>query len=273
MRDRPALDLRRARPRRRPAGPGPARRGARGRATGSASGRRTAPSGCSCSTRPRRSASCSSPSTRPTAPPSWRTSCSSRACALLVSATEFKGSDYRAMVERGAARLPGAERVVRIGTLRLGRAARRAGRRGGAARAARRRCRPTTRSTCSTPRGTTGFPKGATLSHRNILNNGFFVTDLIGFTEQDRLCVPVPFYHCFGMVMGNLGCTSHGACIVVPAPRVRPGRDAAGGAGRALHRRCTACRRCSSRCRACATSRRTTCRRCAPASWPARRAR
>ena len=64
--------------------------------------------------------------------------------------------------------------------------------------------------------GTTGFPKGATLSHHNILNNGFFVTETLHLTEQDRLCIPVPFYHCFGMVMGNLGCTSHGACMVVP---------------------------------------------------------
>jgi fatty-acyl-CoA synthase len=66
--------------------------------------------------------------------------------------------------------------------------------------------------------GTTGFPKGATLSHHNILNNGFFVGELIDYTENDRVCVPVPFYHCFGMVMGNLGITSHGACIVIPAP-------------------------------------------------------
>ena len=66
--------------------------------------------------------------------------------------------------------------------------------------------------------GTTGFPKGATLSHHNILNNGFFVGEACGYTPEDRVCVPVPFYHCFGMVMGNLGCTTHGACIVVPAP-------------------------------------------------------
>ncbi len=71
--------------------------------------------------------------------------------------------------------------------------------------------------------GTTGFPKGATLSHRNILNNGFFVTDLIDFGPSDRLCIPVPFYHCFGMVMGNLGCTTHGATMVIPAPGFDPG--------------------------------------------------
>src|SRR5215207_1344245 len=64
--------------------------------------------------------------------------------------------------------------------------------------------------------GTTGFPKGATLSHRNILNNGFFTTELQRITSADRVCIPVPFYHCFGMVMGNLGCTSHGATMVIP---------------------------------------------------------
>jgi fatty-acyl-CoA synthase len=70
--------------------------------------------------------------------------------------------------------------------------------------------------------GTTGFPKGATLSHHNILNNGYFVGELIGYTENDRVCLPVPLYHCFGMVMGNLGATSHGACIVLPAPGFDP---------------------------------------------------
>ena len=70
--------------------------------------------------------------------------------------------------------------------------------------------------------GTTGFPKGATLSHHNILNNGFFVGEGMDYTEHDRICVPVPFYHCFGMVMGNLAATSHGACIVIPAPGFDP---------------------------------------------------
>ncbi|MDP9847062.1 AMP-binding protein [Streptosporangium lutulentum] len=70
--------------------------------------------------------------------------------------------------------------------------------------------------------GTTGFPKGATLSHHNILNNGYFVGELIHYDETDRVCVPVPFYHCFGMVMGNLGATSHGSCIVIPAPGFDP---------------------------------------------------
>ena len=70
--------------------------------------------------------------------------------------------------------------------------------------------------------GTTGFPKGATLSHHNILNNGYFVGRLLGYTEQDRVCVPVPFYHCFGMVLGNLGATSNGSTVVIPAPAFDP---------------------------------------------------
>ncbi len=70
--------------------------------------------------------------------------------------------------------------------------------------------------------GTTGFPKGATLTHRNILNNGYFTTELQGITHEDRICIPVPFYHCFGMVMGNLGCTSHGATMVIPSDAFEP---------------------------------------------------
>lgn len=70
--------------------------------------------------------------------------------------------------------------------------------------------------------GTTGFPKGATLSHRNILNNGFFMSEVQGWTEQDKVCLPVPFYHCFGMVMGNLGSLTHGTCTVIPAPGFDP---------------------------------------------------
>jgi fatty-acyl-CoA synthase len=65
--------------------------------------------------------------------------------------------------------------------------------------------------------GTTGFPKGATLSHHNILNNGFFIGEILGYTAEDRVCIPVPFYHCFGMVLGNLAVVTHGACIVLPS--------------------------------------------------------
>jgi len=70
--------------------------------------------------------------------------------------------------------------------------------------------------------GTTGFPKGATLSHHNILNNGFFIGEGCGYTEQDRVCIPVPLYHCFGMVLGNLACTTHGAAMVYPAEGFDP---------------------------------------------------
>jgi len=84
--------------------------------------------------------------------------------------------------------------------------------------------------------GTTGFPKGATLTHRNILNNGYFVGELQRLTEQDRMCIPVPFYHCFGMVMGNLACTSHGATMVIPSD----GFDAARTLEAVSQERCTA---------------------------------
>jgi fatty-acyl-CoA synthase len=71
--------------------------------------------------------------------------------------------------------------------------------------------------------GTTGNPKGATLTHHNILNNGYFVARALGFSERDRLCIPVPLYHCFGMVMGNLGCVTHGAAMIYPAEGFEPG--------------------------------------------------
>ena len=70
--------------------------------------------------------------------------------------------------------------------------------------------------------GTTGFPKGATLSHHNILNNGFFIGEMLRYSDVDRVCIPVPFYHCFGMVLGNLACTTHGACMVIPGEGFEP---------------------------------------------------
>ena len=70
--------------------------------------------------------------------------------------------------------------------------------------------------------GTTGFPKGATLSHHNILNNGFFIGERCRLTDADRVCIPVPFYHCFGMVLGNLACTTHGSCMVIPGEAYEP---------------------------------------------------
>ncbi|HYO73962.1 MAG TPA: AMP-binding protein [Archangium sp.] len=70
--------------------------------------------------------------------------------------------------------------------------------------------------------GTTGFPKGATLSHHNVLNNGFFVGEALRLGAEDRVCIPVPFYHCFGMVMGNLACASHGSTLVIPGEAFEP---------------------------------------------------
>jgi fatty-acyl-CoA synthase len=119
--------------------------------------------------------------------------------------------------------LPDLQRVVprRRRLARLARERRRAGAGGGAARP-RRLAHPRRPDQHPVHEGTTGFPKGATLSHRNILNNGYFVTEGCGYTEHDRVCIPVPFYHCFGMVMGNLGCTTHGATIVIPGPAFDP---------------------------------------------------
>lgn len=144
---------------------------------------------------------------------------------LLLTVTGFKTSDYRGMVEEvtSAGEVPGLERVVYVDTDDWQELV--AGGEGLPADALTERQRglqPTDPINIQYTSGTTGFPKGATLSHRNILNNGFFVTELLGFTEQDRLCIPVPFYHCFGMVMANLGCVTHGATMVIPAPGFDP---------------------------------------------------
>jgi fatty-acyl-CoA synthase len=141
----------------------------------------------------------------------------------LVSATEFKGSDYVAMVDEIRADAAELRDVLYLGTddweaLRT-RADQVPAEHLTARMASLDNRQPINIQYTS---GTTGFPKGATLSHRNILNNGFFTTELINFGPDDRLCIPVPFYHCFGMVMGNLGCTSHGAAMVIPAPSFDP---------------------------------------------------
>jgi fatty-acyl-CoA synthase len=146
---------------------------------------------------------------------------------LLVSAERFKTSDYRGMIEEVRADLPDLEDVIYLGAerwdalLEAGRAA--------AADAAGDPL-PDREASLSFDdpiniqytSGTTGFPKGATLSHHNILNNAFFIGEGCGYTAADRVCIPVPFYHCFGMVLGNLACTTHGACIVIPAPGFDP---------------------------------------------------
>jgi fatty-acyl-CoA synthase len=144
-------------------------------------------------------------------------------CRVLIAATDFKTSDYRAMVDEVRPELPRLERVVFIGTSDWDEllAA------GDAVTDETLRDREAT-LTFDDPiniqytSGTTGFPKGATLTHHNILNNGYFVGQGCAYTEHDRVCIPVPFYHCFGMVLGNLACTTHGATIVVPAPAFDP---------------------------------------------------
>jgi fatty-acyl-CoA synthase len=143
---------------------------------------------------------------------------------LLIAATSFKTSDYVAMVTEVRGEAPSLDDVVFIGTpdwdaLRDDAAA------VGSDELAERGAglSNTDPINIQYTSGTTGFPKGATLSHRNILNNGYFTTELIKLGPDDRLCIPVPFYHCFGMVMGNLGCTSHGTTMVIPAPGFDPG--------------------------------------------------
>jgi fatty-acyl-CoA synthase len=142
---------------------------------------------------------------------------------LLVSAESFKTSDYRAMIDEVRGDLPGLERVIYLGTPEWDELLT-AGARDDGGALARREAElafddPINIQYTS---GTTGFPKGATLSHHNILNNGFFIGEMCRYTEQDRVCIPVPFYHCFGMVLGNLAAVTHGACIVIPAPGFEP---------------------------------------------------
>ncbi|MGW4731194.1 AMP-binding protein [Streptomyces shenzhenensis] len=143
--------------------------------------------------------------------------------SLLFASLRHRTSDYRAMVEEVRGDCPELRGAVYIGdpgwAAFTGRAG--AGQRAElAARAAELSCDDPINIQYTS--GTTGFPKGATLSHHNILNNGYFVGESIAYSEQDRICIPVPFYHCFGMVMGNLAATSHGACMVIPAPSFDP---------------------------------------------------
>ncbi|HEX7034899.1 MAG TPA: AMP-binding protein [Pseudomonadales bacterium] len=161
----------------------------------------------------------------------------------LVAAERFKSSDYVGMVETlapelasarpgalSSARLPQLKAAIKIGGgarpgwLEFGEVA------DAADAAARARVAGISGSLDAADpiniqftSGTTGLPKGATLSHRNILNNGFFVGRSIRLEVGDRLCIPVPLYHCFGMVMGNLGCLAHGATMVYPAEVFDPG--------------------------------------------------
>jgi len=141
----------------------------------------------------------------------------------LISARSFKTSDYAGMIAEVRGGLPDLRDVVITGEsdwdalLALGRAAS-----PDALAAIGRELSADDPINIQYTSGTTGFPKGATLSHHNILNNGFFVGELCHYTEQDRICIPVPFYHCFGMVMGNLAATSHGGAMIIPGPGFDP---------------------------------------------------
>ncbi|WP_405503768.1 AMP-binding protein [Streptomyces anulatus] len=143
--------------------------------------------------------------------------------SLLVASLSHRTSDYRALVEQVRAGCPGLRAVHYIGDPswdELTAAASAVTPERLAAREAELSCDDPINIQYTS--GTTGFPKGATLSHHNILNNGYFVGETIAYTQEDRVCLPVPFYHCFGMVMGNLAATSHGACIVIPGPSFEP---------------------------------------------------
>jgi fatty-acyl-CoA synthase len=137
-------------------------------------------------------------------------------CRALIAAPAFKTSDYASMIESVRGDLPALERVVLLGSPEWDALA------AGDADAELPDCQFDEPINIQYTSGTTGFPKGATLSHHNILNNGFFTAEGCRYTEQDRVCIPVPFYHCFGMVMGNLGCTTHGACMVIPEAAFDP---------------------------------------------------
>src|SRR6516165_3220238 len=144
---------------------------------------------------------------------------------LLVSAESFKTSNYRAMAEEARGGLEGLERIVYLGSPEWEElASAGAPAPGGPDPLAAREAGLSFDDPINIQytSGTTGFPKGATLSHHNILNNGFFIGEMCRYTEQDRICIPVPFYHCFGMVLGNLAAVTHGACIVIPAPGFEP---------------------------------------------------
>ncbi len=144
-------------------------------------------------------------------------------CAALVAATSFKTSDYVAMVESVRADTPRLTQTVFIGSSDWDELLDRSGSiSADAVREVSSSLQFDDPINIQYTSGTTGFPKGATLSHHNILNNGYFVGEGLRYTEQDRVCIPVPLYHCFGMVMGNLGATTHGACMVYPAAAFDP---------------------------------------------------
>ncbi|MGI9003174.1 MAG: AMP-binding protein [Pseudonocardia sp.] len=143
--------------------------------------------------------------------------------SVLVAAAGFKTSDYAAMIAQVRSRCSALRQVILIGTPDWDELVA-AGRHGDPSQLAQRQAglSPDDPINIQYTSGTTGFPKGATLSHHNILNNGYLVGTLCGYTPADRVCIPVPFYHCFGMVLGNLGATTHGATMVIPGPGFDP---------------------------------------------------
>ncbi len=156
--------------------------------------------------------------------------------SVLLVAPAFKDSDYPAMAVRAAESLAGLPTVVVFGSPEWAAlmAAPSAAETVGVAEAAAA-LDPDDPINIQFTSGTTGAPKGATLTHRNILNNGYLVGELLDYTAADRIAIPVPFYHCFGMVMGNLAATTHGAAMVIPAPAF----DAAATLAAVAAHRCT----------------------------------
>jgi len=144
-------------------------------------------------------------------------------CRWIIAAQELKGSSFVSMVDEVRPNLPALERAIFFGTPEWEELA--SAHAQPDADALNRRA---AELDCDDPiniqytSGTTGFPKGATLTHHNILNNSYLAGGLMKYTEVDRICIPVPLYHCFGMVMGNLGSITHGACMVYPAETFEP---------------------------------------------------
>ena len=143
-------------------------------------------------------------------------------CRFLFAAQEVKGSDFVAMADQVRPNLPGLERAVFFATPAWEEIAS-GGAPAGEVRAALRELQCDDPINIQYTSGTTGFPKGATLTHHNILNNARSLALLLGYSERDRVCIPNPLYHCFGMAVGNLACTSAGACMVYPAATFDPG--------------------------------------------------
>ncbi len=142
-------------------------------------------------------------------------------CRWLMAAQECRGADFRAMLAEVRDELPELERAVFFDTPEWQELA--------ASAADPERLEAIAAGldfddpiNIQYTSGTTGFPKGATLTHHNILNNAHFIAGLLRYGPEDRVCIPVPLYHCFGMVIGNLACTDAGACIVYPAPVFEP---------------------------------------------------